>query len=252
MASLACAEAIASRLFRMTSVPSSICEGSGAADCTPSTMAGSFRTLRLQPAGRQRSLMSSRLFFPRGRISTAVASSSTEPVNDIGYNPEWSDSDYIAVGLAHCFVKDENAKLQDHFVIEAIPAGGLECMENGGVTCFKFVTGTTLGKVLKQDASVLPEEFRAARFSDEFDFRAKCASRTWKRQHPQENLMHLAPEGKVRSDFNFNLDDKRILNVENEVNDSDNIKQDLSIDVYGRKEETSEAEAPSVEALYNA
>ena len=47
----------------------------------------------------------------------------------------------------------------------------------------------------------------------------------------------ILPLGSVRKDWNFSLQDKRVLNFENEVSDSDNIKQDISIDVYGRKEE---------------
>jgi hypothetical protein len=86
----------------------------------------------------------------------------------------------------------------------------------------------------------------------------------------------IVPLGKIRTNFNFSLEDKRILvrqharvqaccsssiargappsahragqtaaravaaalppqNMENLVNDNDNIKQDMSIDVYGRK-----------------
>ena len=47
----------------------------------------------------------------------------------------------------------------------------------------------------------------------------------------------ILPLGSVRKDWNFSLQDKRVLNFENEVSDSDNIKQDISIDVYGRKED---------------
>ncbi len=39
------------------------------------------------------------------------------------------------------------------------------------------------------------------------------------------------PLGQVKSNFNYNLDEKRVLNFENVVNDNDNIKQDMSIDV---------------------
>lgn len=45
----------------------------------------------------------------------------------------------------------------------------------------------------------------------------------------------IVPLGKVKSNFNFNLDDKRVLNFDNVVSDDDNVKQDISIDVYGRK-----------------
>ena len=64
----------------------------------------------------------------------------------------------------------------------------------------------------------------------------------------------LVPSGEVRNDFNLDTDgdNKRVLNVEHVVNDSDNIKQDMSIDVYGRgsKEDENQTEADIAE-LYN-
>ncbi|BBN14500.1 hypothetical protein MPTK1_6g12270 [Marchantia polymorpha subsp. ruderalis] len=162
----------------------------------------------------------------------------------VGEDPEFNDSDYIVLGIAHCFQKDAEQKLFDSFIIEPIPAGGLECMENGGVTCYKHAHGTTLGVALKQDPSLLPPEFAGHRYCEDFDFRTKCASRTWKRDHAVEFLMNLVPRDGVRSDWNFSLEDKRVLNMENIVNDDDNIKQDISIDVYGRtaKEEEMSSE----------
>ena len=47
----------------------------------------------------------------------------------------------------------------------------------------------------------------------------------------------IVPLGQNKSNFNYNLDEKRVLNFENVVDDSDNVKQDMSIDVYGRKQE---------------
>lgn len=166
--------------------------------------------------------------------ATLVTRASNE---NFGQDPEWSDDDYIVLGLAHCFRKDDNSKLQDAFVVEPVTAGTLECMENGGVTCYKFVTATTLGVALKEDVSLLPAEMQSGTVCDEFNFRAKCASRTWKRDHPQQNLLHIVPRDGVKSEYNFSLQDKRILNAEVVVNDSDNIKQDMSIDVYGRQKE---------------
>lgn len=55
----------------------------------------------------------------------------------------------------------------------------------------------------------------------------------------------------MRSNFNFSLEDKRVLNFENVVDDSDNIKQDISIDVYGRKEK-AEQEAAAAKAAAEA
>lgn len=60
------------------------------------------------------------------------------------------------------------------------------------------------------------------------------------------------PLGQNKSNFNYNLDEKRVLNFENVVDDSDNVKQDMSIDVYGRKQdgddEPDKSEADSSDA----
>lgn len=47
----------------------------------------------------------------------------------------------------------------------------------------------------------------------------------------------IVPLGQNKSNFNYSLDEKRVLNFENIVDDSDNVKQDMSIDVYGRKQD---------------
>mmetsp|Transcript_39947 Transcript_39947/g.118939 ORF Transcript_39947/g.118939 Transcript_39947/m.118939 type:complete len:117 (-) Transcript_39947:1410-1760(-) len=53
----------------------------------------------------------------------------------------------------------------------------------------------------------------------------------------------IVPIGEVRTSWNFSLEHKRVLNMVNEVNDSDNIKQDMSIDVYGRQKKEEAAAA---------
>ena len=58
----------------------------------------------------------------------------------------------------------------------------------------------------------------------------------------------IVPLGRSKANFNYNLDEKRVLNFENVVNDDDNIKQDISIDVYGRAEKTDEEAAADAAA----
>jgi len=158
----------------------------------------------------------------------------------------------VAVGLAHCF-RELDEKLVDYFVIEPIPSASVESMYNGAATSYKCIVGSTLGEVLKQEVGLLPEELRGGVFAQNFDFRAKAASRTWKKSYAQENLLQLAPIGVVKKDFNFSLEEKRILGVIFEVKDEDNIKQDMSIDVYGRKKEEGKGDqATMVSSLYNA
>lgn len=55
----------------------------------------------------------------------------------------------------------------------------------------------------------------------------------------------IVPLGQNKSNFNYNLDEKRVLNFENVVDDSDNVKQDMSIDVYGRQKDDGEADKAS-------
>ena len=174
----------------------------------------------------------------------------------IGEEPEWSEDDYVVLGLAHCFEQEEGGKIQDLFLIEPVGASSLECMDNGGATSYLYVAATTLGKSLTYDVSLLPPEFSKGKFCEDFEFRLRCTARTWKRDHAVNNLKGLAPaDGSVRTDFNFSLVDKRIVNKVYEVTDADNIKQDLSIDVYGRKQdEAAEADESlaQVASLYNA
>eukprot|EP00793_Prasinoderma_coloniale_P002582 PRCOL_00002064-RA len=162
---------------------------------------------------------------------------------------------FLALGLAHCFALDADGKLQDAFVLEPIPAGAYEAMLCGSKTSYTHVVGVTWEQVEAMDVDKLPEEFRAASFAEDFEFRAKAALRTWQRPHAIEKLTPELGTGDVRGgeDFNFDISNKRVLNHVHEVDDSDNIKQDMSIDVYGRdKDEKATKPDASVEELYNA
>jgi hypothetical protein len=49
--------------------------------------------------------------------------------------------------------------------------------------------------------------------------------------------------GEVKGGFNFQPNvHKRVLNAVSEVNDDDNVKQDISIDVYGRQKSSGMGE----------
>eukprot|EP00803_Ostreobium_quekettii_P011565 evm.model.scf_130EXC.8 EVM.evm.TU.scf_130EXC.8 scf_130EXC:112879-114990(+) len=171
-----------------------------------------------------------------------------------GENPTVSLEQYLALGLSHCFEKTEEGKLDDKFVIEPIGASSLECMANGAKTSFKFVTGITLEEALQQNKTVLPKEFNDGLYCQDFEVRCQATARTWARPHAQDNLMDIVPLGQLKGGFNFSLDDKRVLNFENVVSDEDNIKQDMSIDVYGRepKEESKDSKEGGEAAVAEA
>lgn len=154
------------------------------------------------------------------------------------YGEAWSSPGdaYLTLGLAHCFEKTDDGKLTDRFIIEPISANSLECMANGARTCFKAVFSLTLEEALSRSKGVLPSDFQNASFCENYDSRAEACARTWMRPHAMQNLLDIVPLGQTKSGFNFDTTDKRVLNFEYVVTDDDNIKQDISIDVYGRKE----------------
>lgn len=114
-------------------------------------------------------------------------------------------------------------------------------MAAGSKTCYLHVFSLTLGDALNRDKGVLPAEFSEGLFCEEYDTRCDACARTWMRPHAMDNLLDIVPLGQVKSSFKYSIDDKRVLNFENVVNDDDNIKQDISIDVYGRKQESDAA-----------
>merc|ERR1712167_431068 len=151
-----------------------------------------------------------------------------------------------------------NGKLVEKFLIEPVGAAGLEAMTKGMATSYSHVYGGTIGlaralESANQIEELLPEEFHGAELAENFEARCQAATRTWDRPYPRESLLTIVPVGSTRDDFNFTTegDNKRVLNVKHEVNDSDNIKQDMSIDVYGRGSEDDAKDDSQIADLYN-
>eukprot|EP00929_Paragymnodinium_shiwhaense_P017030 TRINITY_DN1258_c0_g1_i1.p2 TRINITY_DN1258_c0_g1~~TRINITY_DN1258_c0_g1_i1.p2 ORF type:complete len:277 (+),score=86.11 TRINITY_DN1258_c0_g1_i1:197-1027(+) len=196
-------------------------------------------------------------------VAKGVACRCVEEIMDgkAGYGDDLSvpAESFVALGLAHCFEQVEQGKLKDVYVLEPIAASTVEVINNGAQTSYEAFYGTTVGEVLGQDTSALPKELlcghEEVQWGDNLEFRTGCAARTWFRDHAKEVVMKIIPKGEVKGDFNTSTEHKRILNFVNEVKDSDNIKQDMSIDVYGREDddaaEGDEALAAQIEELSN-
>eukprot|EP00933_Yihiella_yeosuensis_P032240 TRINITY_DN2581_c6_g1_i1.p1 TRINITY_DN2581_c6_g1~~TRINITY_DN2581_c6_g1_i1.p1 ORF type:complete len:282 (+),score=74.67 TRINITY_DN2581_c6_g1_i1:89-934(+) len=160
---------------------------------------------------------------------------------------------FIVLGLANCFEQGEGGKLYDKWVLEPVSASTVEVVDNGAATSYVSFLGTDVATILAQDISKLPAELlcgHEVQFGDNLQFRTGCAARTWMREHAATVVRKLVPVGKVTTGFNTSVEHKRILNFVNEVKDSDNVKQDMSIDVYGREEEKSDEDA-QIADLYN-
>ncbi|WP_088243698.1 hypothetical protein [Calothrix rhizosoleniae] len=141
------------------------------------------------------------------------------------FSPDTTDlapDDYIVLGLATCFLKEDGEVYQVE-VIEPIPSAALEAILKGIPTSYKFAHATTLGNILGGDTLQKPDEFpENSQFSDEFAQRAIAAARTYKRR---ESAAKLIPSGTTYTELNYSIERKRVLNASRVVTKDDNIKQ---------------------------
>jgi hypothetical protein len=136
--------------------------------------------------------------------------------------PDLSPEDYVVIGLATCFVK-EDGEVRELQIIEPIPSAALEAIAKGIPTSYKLAVATTLGEVLVGDKLQTPAGFPdLAQFSDDFGQRAIAAARTYKSRTAAQSLI---PLGTTRADFNYSTERKRVLNLKRVVSKDDNVKQ---------------------------
>jgi hypothetical protein len=130
--------------------------------------------------------------------------------------------DYLVIGLATCFFK-EDGEVHQIEVIEPIPSAALEALFKGIPTSYKLAYATTLGLILSGDTLVMPQNFpESAQFGDEFVPRAFAAARTYKRR---ESAKSLIPLGTTNTELKYSIERKRVLNAARVVTKEDNIKQ---------------------------
>ncbi|MEA5596275.1 hypothetical protein [Rivularia sp. UHCC 0363] len=145
-------------------------------------------------------------------------------VNTVSYSnaPDLTPDDYIVIGLATCFIK-EDGEVHEVDVIEPIPSASLESLFKGVPTSYKSAVATTLGSVLDGETACKPAQLdNSAQIVDEFSERAFAAARTYKRK---ESAQSLIPLGKTYSDFQYSIEKKRVLNAQRVVSKDDNVKQ---------------------------
>ncbi len=136
--------------------------------------------------------------------------------------PDVSADDYLVLGLATCFYK-EDGEVYEVKIVEPIPSAALEALVKGIPTSYQLAFATTLGDVLVGETPKMPALFpETAQFSDEFVYRALAAVRTYKRR--LEAQSHI-PVGTSRNDFKYSIERKRVLNASRIVTKEDNVKQ---------------------------
>ena len=137
-------------------------------------------------------------------------------------SPDLTADDYIAIGLATCFVK-EDGEVHQVEVIEPIPSAALEAIMKGIPTSYKLACATNIGSILNGDQLSAPSSFpESAQFADEFVTRLFAAARTYKRREVSKSLI---PMGTTYTEFNYSTERKRVLNAARVVTKEDNVKQ---------------------------
>ncbi len=139
--------------------------------------------------------------------------------------PDMSDvsaENYVVVGLATCFVK-QDGKLEPVKIVEPIPSAALEAILKGIPTSYEMALATTFGALIDNETLHLPQQFPAeAQFCDDFESRLSATARSYSSRPAAQ--VHI-DQGQMKTDFNFSTERKRILNSERIVSTDDNVKQ---------------------------
>ncbi len=138
--------------------------------------------------------------------------------------PDLTGSEYLVLGLATCFVKNDG-EVQTLRIVEPVPSAALEAILKGIPTSYELVHATTLDAVLAGtqptwSPEVFPED---ARPCHDFAFRAFSAARTYRARPVAQT--HVPVGTSQREGLNFSLERKRVLNSDRVVTAEDNVKQ---------------------------
>ncbi|GJD12824.1 hypothetical protein Gasu2_68930 [Galdieria sulphuraria] len=200
---------------------------------------------------RNRNLNSVRVvfhnYFLRNVSVRASNDSATLPPEVDLFSEQVKPDEYTVLGLAFCFQRDSNGKLQELVVIEPVPTSTLETILQGVPTSYKRLVATVYSRAM--DISSIPPAFvedERVSFCENYSERLQAATRTYRARLEAKKIQL----GEVYVTINFSTSPKRVLNEKFEPSFEDNVKQDISIDVYGRKKD--EEVKSEIEKLYNA
>jgi hypothetical protein len=143
-------------------------------------------------------------------------------LNTIADAPDLTADDYLVVGVATCFFRDDDG-VHELKVIEPIPSSALEALLKGIPTSYSLAAATTLGALIGSDTPEIPATFPAdCQLGNEFAYRCIASARTYKRRPVAQS--HISA-GDTYTSFNYSTERKRILNADRVVTKDDNVKQ---------------------------
>ncbi len=130
--------------------------------------------------------------------------------------------DYIVVGVATCFFRDDDG-VHEIEIVEPIPSSALEALIKGIPTSYRQAYATNLGELLAGEVPQIPASFPPnSQLGNEFVYRTIASARTYKRR--PEAQAHIA-QGETYTGFNYSTERKRVLNADRVVTKDDNVKQ---------------------------
>lgn len=143
------------------------------------------------------------------------------PQTSLPNAPDLSTDDYVVIGLATCFLRNDG-ELQEVTVAEPVPSAYLEAVFKGVPTAYKSLHGVTLGDVFPNGVPTLPMAAPTAQLCPDFGARVIAAARTYQARPTTQAFI---PQGTTYTDLNYSTAKKRILNADNIVTADDNVKQ---------------------------
>jgi hypothetical protein len=138
--------------------------------------------------------------------------------------------EYVVLGVATCFQRDEDGRLSEVLVAEPVPAAELDCLaKEVRSTSYSLLYATTYAEIVQEDWPILPQDIlpQGVRVGENFVRRVQAATRTY-RAKPEFRHIPLheicTPDQGVFT-LKHNPEPRRIINTATEVSDADNIKQ---------------------------
>ncbi len=136
--------------------------------------------------------------------------------------PDLTADDYVVVGLATCFQREEGETVTVE-ILEPVPSAALEAILKGIPTSYRWIRAIALGDVMTADGpQPVPDAPANAQFCADFGERLTAAARSYKSRPAAQAHLSL---GTVYTEMNYSTERKRILNAENVVSTTDNVKQ---------------------------
>jgi hypothetical protein len=137
--------------------------------------------------------------------------------------------EYVVLGVATCYQRDGEGRLQPVEVIEPIPAAELDALVNQGrTTSYRFLYALTYGEVVAGEQVRVPEVLpQGATLAAQFLLRLQAATRSYRtKPHYQHLPLHTvcSPEGGPFP-LHYHPEPKRLLGENSKVTDADNVKQ---------------------------